>query len=178
MDSTGKRKRRPPSRYADEQASRTRTAGRRAKASAKTKKATASTTNAARGKLLKKELAKYNLTRRKDSKLCDAFVKGTTTKSVEEVATIMCRMKYLYEGFCKKFNDELNRVEDEIDREVDSIAEQNKRYNFDPFSEFEGYYRGIRGDACSEVTGYYSFADYKLELASSWTTFPEQWPWM
>eukprot|EP00986_Skeletonema_menzelii_P011068 scaffold5585_cov153-Skeletonema_menzelii.AAC.6 len=156
MESTGKRKQRPPSRYADEQADRTRTAERRGKVSTKsnTKKATASTTNAARGKLLTKELAKYNLTRRKDSKLCDAFVKGETTKSVEEVVAIMCKMKYLYEGFCKKFNKELNRVEDEIDREVDSIAEQCKRYNSDPFSDFEGYYRGIRGDACNEVTGY------------------------
>mmetsp|Transcript_19522 Transcript_19522/g.39149 ORF Transcript_19522/g.39149 Transcript_19522/m.39149 type:complete len:114 (+) Transcript_19522:1872-2213(+) len=44
-------------------------------------------TNASRGKLLKKELAKYNLTRRKDSKLCDAFVKGTTSKSVQEVTS-------------------------------------------------------------------------------------------
>ena len=90
----------------------------------------------------------------------------------------MCRMKYLYGGYCKEFNKEIREVEDEIDREVDDIAEQYKGYNSDPFSEFEGYYRGIRGDACSEVTGYYSFADYKLDVANAWTAFPEQWPWM
>jgi hypothetical protein len=150
--------------------------------SKKQKKAAASTqstvSNASRGKILKKELAKYNLTRRKDSQLCDAFVKGTTTKSVEEVAIIMCRMKYLYEGYCKEFNDEIGRVEDELEREVDKIAEEQKRYNCDPFSGYDGYYRGISGDACTEVTGYYSFADYKLDVASGWTSFPNKWPWM
>ncbi|KAK1745229.1 hypothetical protein QTG54_004520 [Skeletonema marinoi] len=183
MESTGKRTRRQPNRYADEAAKITersmKTKQKKAAASSKkTASTTTSATNASRGKLLKKELAKYNLTRRKDSKLCDAFVKGTTNKSVEEVADVMCRMKYLYGGYCKEFNKEIREVEDEIDREVDDIAEQYKGYNSDPFSEFEGYYRGIRGDACSEVTGYYSFADYKLDVANAWTAFPEQWPWM
>lgn len=178
MESVGKRKRSPPNWYANEVGN---TLGQRTKqksAAASSTKAKKASTNASRGKLLKKELAKYNLTRRKDSLLCDAFVKGTTTKSVEEVATTMCRMKYLYEGFCKSFNEELSRVEDEIEEEVENLAAQCKRYKTDPFSDFDGYYRGIRGDACSEITGYYSLSDYKLDLASSWTMFPEQWPWM
>jgi hypothetical protein len=41
-------------------------------------------------------------------------------------------------------------VEDEIEREVDKIAEEQKRYNCDPFSGYDGYYRGISGDACKE----------------------------
>jgi hypothetical protein len=177
MESTGKRTRRPTTNHQAEEAAKTAEPSKKQK-KAKNIASTTASTNASRGKLLKKELAKYKLTRRKDSKLCDAFVKGTTSKSVEEVVTIMCRMKYLYGGYCKEFNEEIRRVEEEIDREVDDLAEQVKRYNCDPFSEFEGYYRGISGDACNEVTGYYSFADYKLDVASGWTTFPEEWPWM
>lgn len=174
MESAGKRTRRPPERLADEQVEAEKKRRREKKAVASAASKTSSSTNASRGKLLKKELAKYNLTRRKDSTLCDAFVKGTTTKSVEEVAIIMCRFKYLYEGYCKEFNNEIDRIDREIDDEVDNIAE----YSRDPFAGFEGYYRGIRGDACREVTGYYSFADVKRDMANGWKNFPEKWPWM
>lgn len=134
-------------------------------------------TNASRGKLLKKELAKYKLVKRKDSKLCTAFIKGTTSKTAEEVAIIMCRMKYLYEGYCEEFNDEISSTEEEIDKEVENLAEDEKKYACadNPWSYNNGgYYRGIRADACREVTGTSSFGAYTSTVATCWTTFPEK----
>ncbi|KAL9186227.1 hypothetical protein ACHAXT_005465 [Thalassiosira profunda] len=133
--------------------------------------ATLDTSNA---ELLANELAKYDLKRRSDSKLCDAFVNGTTDKTAEEVALVMCRMQYLYGGYCAEFNKEMRGIEEAIEAETEFIAKQYA----DPCSSFEGYYSGITRDACHEVTGEYSFGGYKRGVVESWKEFPAEWPWM
>ena len=133
---------------------------------------------AANAQSLKEELAKYGMKRRLDSTLCDAYVEGTAGKTAEEVAIIMCRMKYLYEGYCKDFERQLSRVSEEIEEKMKAFAEREAGYSRDPFSDFAGYFPGIRSYACEEVTGGSSFGEYKRDLADRWTEFPSQWPWM
>lgn len=79
--------------------------------------------------LLRIELAKCGLHRRRDSRLCDAFVEGTTSETVKEVVLTMCKMKYLHGGggYCKKFN-KMHRHEAELDSMDEYLAEQEGGY--------------------------------------------------
>jgi len=155
MNSRPKRVRIAPTRLSDEQAAEaiksarnkpakklatvSAVAGGRTEKKWKPAKAT-NANNSSRGKLLSKELAKYCLERRKDSKLCEAFVKGVANKTAAEVSVIMCRMKYLYEGHCREFEDFITSTEEEIDREVDDLAELEARYKHGTFRYHDGYY--------------------------------------
>jgi hypothetical protein len=59
---------------------------------------------------LEQALLDLGLLRRADSKLCDAYEGGGTSKTAGEVAVVMARMKYLHE-YPTPFDEKLNSID-------------------------------------------------------------------
>jgi hypothetical protein len=175
------RERGAPKRLTDEQAAEHEATKARKKT--KEKKAPVNT-KAFRSRKLQKALTVVGLVRRSDSRLCDAYVDGTTDKSAVEVATIMCRMKYIYEGCCPQFNRKWEELEQQVEYVVEELAKRELKFhyaeNFGGRNDYEGYYTGITWDACFEVSdsSAYSLGEMRTQLVNGWTEFPSTWPWL
>ncbi|KAJ1414894.1 hypothetical protein B484DRAFT_454726 [Ochromonadaceae sp. CCMP2298] len=93
----------------------------------------------------------------------------------------MARMKYLHE-YCHEFDDELQQVEDDIDSQVEELAEEEywesgKGFKCIP-GESKVYFSGIRSMARSEVCGGRSMLEMKEGMVDRDNAWPEKWPWL
>jgi len=115
---------------------------------------------------------------RSDSKLCKTFIAGEISKtrfsSAQEVARRMAEVRYLRGGYCEDYN----KVVEETDSEVERFVERLAADCAEP-PDWDGYYRGIYGDAWREVAGngFYRSSDFENDLVENWKTFPQSWPW-
>jgi len=109
----------------------------------------------ARKKELVKELRKYKLTLRPDSKLCEAYINGKSKKwTKKEIAQRMCQMRYLYD-YCEM---------DWYVRKVRAQVTEARR---------EGY-----GEFVSPEEQFEMAEQRALEKHGPKGSYPKKWPWM
>ena len=102
----------------------------------------------------------------------DAYVNGIANKSAEEVAFIMCRMKYLYLGYCHQF-DSVGRIGGPDEQYRGRTTTIYGR--FDGGNGYQGYYSGITRDSCREVSGRGAHSLGEMRTVNSWTDFTTTW---
>ena len=104
------------------------------------------------------------LTRREDSTLCDAFVRGTAGKTAPEVAQVMAKFRYLYSGACAEFNQAM------------------QCYVISPSGFADEFYSDSEYDSDEDdmpmVVTRWEFNQIRRETAAKWTDLPILWPWL
>eukprot|EP00873_Tetraselmis_striata_P026900 jgi/Tetstr1/447164/TSEL_034601.t1 len=135
------------------------------------------------------------LHRRRDSRLCAAFLNGTVSKTAFEVAEVMARFRFLYGGFSPAFNETLSNYvivdalsddDDELGSELEfGDGDGDAHGDGDADADAEAEADGRREYVDEEGARFLAFPVTQTEFvaarrreAESWSRFPAVWPWL
>lgn len=130
-------------------------------------------------------LKELGLGRRKDSTLCDAFVRGTSGKTAREVAQVMAKFRYLYSGQCAEFNKVMERyvIRDYRPRRssrYESYYEYDSECYDSDYSDSEDGMTMVDENVMHDVqfVSKRVYNEFRRDFAADWTDLPAVWPWL